>query len=185
MSPKSYRLGPWSQTNPGCKPASQLCDLRRASAHLVPELPHRLNGEKTSIIYIRSENLLNEIKHLAQCLGHHQCLKMAKGKRSLKNPYFRGAWVAQSVERPTWAQVVISLFAGLSPASGSVLTARSPEPASDSVSLSRSPPSLLMLCLSLCHSLQIKKKIKLRKLKKNCGMCKAETCVFTVTLTTS
>ena len=60
-----------------------------------------------------------------------------------------GAWVAQSVERPTSAQVMIPRFVSLSPASGSVLTARSPEPASDSVSPSLSAPSLLMLCLSL------------------------------------
>ena len=45
-----------------------------------------------------------------------------------------GAWVAQSVERPTSAWVVISRFVGLSPASGSVLTAQSLEPALDSVS---------------------------------------------------
>ena len=58
-----------------------------------------------------------------------------------------GSWVAQSVERPTSAQVMISRFVGLSPASGSVLTAQSLEPASDSVSLlSALPP--LMLCLS-------------------------------------
>ena len=35
----------------------------------------------------------------------------------------RGAWVAQSVERPTSAQVMISQFVGSSPASGSVLMA--------------------------------------------------------------
>ena len=45
-----------------------------------------------------------------------------------------GAWVAQSVERPTWAQVMISRFVGSSPASGSVLTVQRLEPASDSVS---------------------------------------------------
>ena len=39
------------------------------------------------------------------------------------------AWVAQSVECPTSAQVMISRFVCLSPASGSVLTARSLEPA--------------------------------------------------------
>ena len=57
---------------------------------------------------------------------------------------YRGAWVAQSVERPTSAQVTISRFVGSSPApaSGSVLTAQSLEPVSDSVSpsLSASPP---------------------------------------------
>ena len=36
-----------------------------------------------------------------------------------------GAWVAQSVECPTSAQVMISRLVGLSPASGFVLTARS------------------------------------------------------------
>ena len=56
-----------------------------------------------------------------------------------------GAWVAQSVERLTLAQVVISQFMD----TGSVLTARSLEPASDSVSPSLSAPSLLTLCLSL------------------------------------
>ena len=45
--------------------------------------------------------------------------------------------MAQSVERPTLAQVTISRRVGSSPASGSVLTARSLEPAS-------------RLCVSLC-----------------------------------
>ena len=51
-----------------------------------------------------------------------------------------GAWVAQSVERPTWAQVLISQSVGSSPASGLVLAAQSPKPASDSVSPSRLCP---------------------------------------------
>ena len=46
----------------------------------------------------------------------------------------RGAWVAPSVKRPTSAQVTISRSVSSSPASGSVLTAQSPEPVSDSVS---------------------------------------------------
>ena len=61
---------------------------------------------------------------------------------------WRGAWLAQSVKRPTSAQVMISRFVGSSPASGSVLTARRLEPASDSVSPSLSAPSLLMLYVS-------------------------------------
>ena len=61
---------------------------------------------------------------------------------------YRGAWVAQSVKHPTSAQVTISRFVGSSPASGSVLTAQSLEPASDSVSPSLSAPPLLALCLS-------------------------------------
>ena len=60
-----------------------------------------------------------------------------------------GTWVAQSVKRQTSAQVMISWFVVSSPASGSVLTARSLEPASDSVSPSLSAPPLLVLCLSL------------------------------------
>ena len=57
--------------------------------------------------------------------------------------------MAQSVKRPTLAQVTISQFVGSSPALSSVLTARSLEPASDSVSPPLSAPPLLMLCLSL------------------------------------
>ena len=60
-----------------------------------------------------------------------------------------GAWVAQSVKHLTSAQVMISQFVSSSPVSGSVLTAQSPEPASDSVSPSLSAPPLLMLCLCL------------------------------------
>ena len=60
-----------------------------------------------------------------------------------------GTWAAQSVERPTSAQVTISRSMSSSPASGSVLTAQSLEPVSDSVSPSLSAPLPLMLCLSL------------------------------------
>uniref|UniRef100_A0A8C8WU41 L1 transposable element RRM domain-containing protein n=1 Tax=Panthera leo TaxID=9689 RepID=A0A8C8WU41_PANLE len=62
----------------------------------------------------------------------------------------RGAWVAQLVKCSTSAQVMISWSVSPSPASGSVLTARSLEPGSDSVSPSLSAPPPLMLCLSLC-----------------------------------
>ena len=58
------------------------------------------------------------------------------------------AWVAQSVKRPTSAEVMISQFMGSSPASGSVRTAQSLEPASDSVSPSLSAPPLFALSLS-------------------------------------
>ena len=49
--------------------------------------------------------------------------------------------MAQSVKRPALAQVTISQLVGSSPASGSVLTAQNQEPASDSVSPSRSAPT--------------------------------------------
>ena len=48
------------------------------------------------------------------------------------------AWVAQLVERLTLAQVMVSPFMASGPALGSVLTAQSLEPASDSVSPSLS-----------------------------------------------
>ena len=60
-----------------------------------------------------------------------------------------GASVAQSVKRQTSGQVMISRFVGSSPTSGSVLTAQSLEPASDSVSPSLSAPPPFMLCLSV------------------------------------
>ena len=52
----------------------------------------------------------------------------------IKNKHFRGPWVAQSVKQPTLAQVMISRSVSSSPMSGSVLTAQSLEPVSDSVS---------------------------------------------------
>ena len=70
----------------------------------------------------------------------------------------RGAWVAQLVKRPASAQVMISGLVSLSPASGSVVTAQSLEPASDSVSPPLSDPLMLMLCLCL---LKINKYLKL------------------------
>ena len=66
--------------------------------------------------------------------------------KSLKyNNKMRGGWVAQTVERLTSAQVTISRSMGSSPVSGSVLTAQSLEPASDS----GSPSLSLSLSVSL------------------------------------
>ena len=73
----------------------------------------------------------------------------------------RGTWVAQPVKHPTSAQVSISWFVSSSPVTGSVLTAQSLEPASDSVSSSLSAPSLLVLFLSLSKINKHKKKIRL------------------------
>ena len=75
----------------------------------------------------------------------------------------QGPWVAHSVERPTSAQVMISRFVGSSPASGSVLTARSLEPALDSVSPSLSAPPPLMLCLPLSFKNKLRKKMLVAK----------------------
>ena len=78
----------------------------------------------------------------------------------IKNIGNRDAWVAQSVERPTSAQVTISQSVSSSPVSGSGLMAQSLEPASDSVSpsLSAPPPLMLTLSLSLSLSLSVKNK---------------------------
>ena len=54
-------------------------------------------------------------------------------RKTFKLQFSWGAWVAQSVKRPTSAQVMISRFMSSSPVLGSVLTAQSLEPASDSV----------------------------------------------------
>ena len=70
--------------------------------------------------------------------------------------------MAQLVKCLTLAQVMISQFVGLSPTSGSVLTAQSLEPASDSclslsLSLSVPPPLTLSILLTLSLSLKINK----------------------------
>ena len=65
--------------------------------------------------------------------------------------------MAQLVERPTSVQIMISLFVGSSPVLGSVLTAGSLEPTSDSVCVSLSAPPLLAPCLSLSLSLSLSK----------------------------
>ena len=71
--------------------------------------------------------------------------------------------MAQSVKRPTSAEVMISQFVDLSPVSGSVLIAQSLDPASDSVSttfLFAPPPHMSPLSLSLSLSLS---KINIKK----------------------
>ena len=77
------------------------------------------------------------------------CSGFLRGKVNQKNNIM-GHWVAQLVERPTLAQVMISQFVSLSPTSGSVLTDQSLEPASVSVS-----PSL---CSSPAHMLSLSQK---------------------------
>ena len=60
--------------------------------------------------------------------------------------------MAPSVKRPTSAQVMILQFMSSSPASGSVLTAQSLEPVSDSVSPSLPlPPKINQLIFKLIY----------------------------------
>ena len=67
-----------------------------------------------------------------------------------------GTWVTQLVKCMTSAQVMISQLVNFSPTLGSVLTAQSLEPASDSVPLSLSLS--LSLSLPLPHSLCLSQK---------------------------
>ena len=76
-----------------------------------------------------------------------------------------GTWAAQSVKQLTSAQVLISQFVSSSPASGSGLTARSLEPASDSfLPLSLPLPNSCSVSIKNTHQ---KNKQK-RKLSKSC-----------------
>ena len=79
---------------------------------------------------------------------------MLETNLKIEIPVKRGTWVAQLVECPTSAQVMILRFVSSSPESGSVLTAQSLEPASDSVSHSLSLP------LPHSHSVFLSFKIK-------------------------
>ena len=88
-------------------------------------------------------------------IGQHYNRQLKEvGYQPVKKKDDKGAWVAQSVEHPTSAQVVISQYVGSSPASGSVLTAQRLDPALDSVipSLSAPPPLSLSVSVSLSLS---------------------------------
>ena len=82
----------------------------------------------------------------------------ALGQPLGKSGRARGRLGGSVVERPTSAQVMISQFVSSSPASGSVPTARSPEPALRSVSPSLSAPPPLVLFLSRINKHLKKKK---------------------------
>ena len=83
-----------------------------------------------------------------------------------------GAWVAQSVKHLTSARVMISWFVGWSPVSDSVLTARSLEPASDSVFPCLFAPPQLTLSVSQ-KLINIEKQLKKIKSKRG-GRVKME-----------
>ena len=67
-------------------------------------------------------SLLGILSLLSLCSSSARALSLTQNK--LKNKHFGGAWVAQSVERLTSTQVMISQSMSSSPAWGSVLTAR-------------------------------------------------------------
>ena len=105
--------------------------------------------------------------------------KKSQSQQVLFKNILRGAWVAQSVKRPTSAQVMISRSVSSSPASGSVLTAQSLEPVSDSVSPSLSDPPPFMLCLCLKINKRLKK-IKKKKIHFHCRRLKSQTVASTL-----
>ena len=107
--------------------------------------PSKVTFECVSPGYQKHPGEKEEIKSLFRCFLHTFPTSGYEGAASW------GTWGAQLVKHLTSAQVMISLFVDLSPASGSVLTAQSLEPASDSVSpsLSLSSPFVLSLSLSL------------------------------------
>ena len=123
-------------------------------------------AQSVKCLLLLAQVLISRFVGLSPALGLSLSLSaLLLHTRKLKNTGCWGAWVAQSVERPTSAQVTILRSVSSSPASGSGLMAQSLEPASDSVSPSLSAPSLFMLCLSLSVS-KIKKNLKKIKKKK-------------------
>ena len=96
-------------------------------------------------------------------------MERKRRRRRLRSTRDWGAWVAQSAQRPTSAQVTISQLVSSSPASGSVLTAQNLEPALDSVSPSVSLPLPHSCYVSLCVSKISKHRKKKKKSTQDLG----------------
>ena len=105
------------------------------------ELTWKKHGENTSKKFSKGRSVLASF-------AAHTSPRTQSWLLGLSLKSFRGAWVVQSVKHPTLAQAMISWFMGSSPVLGSVLTAQSLKPASDSMSPSLSAPPPLALCLS-------------------------------------
>ena len=120
--------------------------LRHKGFYLIGAIEQ--NSEKTRHSFPITEEHVPGVTHSA--VTRDTCWFRAElPDMAYKSTGPRDAWVAQLVEYPTSAQVVISQSVSSSPASGSVLTAQSLEPASHSVSPSLSAPPPLTLCLRL------------------------------------
>ena len=104
-----------------------------------------ISNSPSSLPVYSMQHLYPELPFLFFCFSLPTILAVATSEvmRSL------GAWVARSLRHPTLAQVMIPRFMGLSPVLGSVLTAWSLQPVSDSVSPSLSAPPPLSLYLSV------------------------------------
>ena len=143
---ESVRLSPSSLSeDPGCwSEQAFLTRLRGWPPAVWEHHPHGL--PETAVIRIRPPAVSLLLPQFGNAPEGAAFCAVAMG---LKCPPERGPWGAQSVKHPTSAQVMISRSGSSSPALGSVLTARSLEPASDSGSPSLSAPTLLALSLSL------------------------------------
>ena len=101
-------------------------------------------------------------------------IPLKKIKNSTKMNQYWGAWLAQSVKSPTYAQVMISWFVSLSPESGSALI----EPAWDCLSLPLSVcPSPPLLGCAHAHVLSLSKQISKLKKKYFKKCIKTEMCL--------
>ena len=105
---------------------------------------------KNKTFFFKEE--INEVYKVLSSVGVHDTYLI---KVKLENTHnAQDTWVAQSVKHLTSAQVMISQFVSSSPTSGSVLTAQSLEPASDSVS----PLFCSFLTRALSYSLSLSQK---------------------------
>ena len=86
------------------------------------------------MLIIKERNRSQADYLMEHLLGEVEEVNPPGGETLERKRHTWGAWVAQSVKWPTSAQVMISWSVSSSPMSGSVLTAQSLEPVSDSVS---------------------------------------------------
>ena len=110
--------------------AKRVAGLTRASQGAESTGPHGARSHRTADPPAARNNICAVHCVLQTPRYQHVGEGMWSAKTCEKLGTLWGTWVAQSVERLTSAQVMISQFMDSSSLSGSVLTAQSPEPAS-------------------------------------------------------
>ena len=88
---------------------------------------NKQDGAGNGKALLNSEMGGQKVLHMLSFISDNEARGGAKSL--ILESFFRGTWGAPSVGRPTSAQVTISPSVGSNPASGSVLSARSLEPA--------------------------------------------------------